>query len=93
MTPQMDSSIIFTRLLQCALWLEDIGATWGIWLNLSFLWPTPCPQPKRQIDQFSRFCTAHGRWSLYFTMGASLPQNCPTYGGHLEPKKARQEQP
>ena len=37
----------------------------------------PSPQPKRQIDQFSHFCTAHGRKSLYFTMGAPFPQNCP----------------
>jgi len=32
---------------------------------------------KRQIDQFSRFCTAHGRNSLYFTVGVPFPQNCP----------------
>jgi len=36
----------------------------------------PSPQPKRQVDQLSRFCTAHGRKSLYFTTGASFPQNC-----------------
>ena len=35
------------------------------------------PQPKWQIDRFSRFCTAHGRKSLYFTMGTPFPQNCP----------------
>jgi len=29
----------------------------------------PSPQPKRHIDQFSRFCAAHGTKSLYFTMG------------------------
>jgi len=34
-------------------------------------------QPKWQIDQFSRFCTAHAMKSLYFTMGAHFPQNCP----------------
>ena len=39
------------------------------------------PQPKQQIDQFSRFCTAHGRKTLYFTMGAPFPQNCPSNGG------------
>jgi len=27
------------------------------------------PQPKRQIDRFSRFCTAHSRKCLYFAMG------------------------
>jgi len=37
----------------------------------------PSPQPKQQIDQFSRFCTAHGRICLYFTMGDPFPQNCP----------------
>jgi len=41
--------------------------------------PLACPstQPKRQIDQFRCFCTAHSRKSLYFTMGAPFPQNCP----------------
>jgi len=34
------------------------------------------PQPKRQIDEFSHFCTAHMRKSLYFTMGAPFSQNC-----------------
>jgi len=33
------------------------------------------PQPKRQIDRFSRFCTADSRKSPCFTMGASIPQN------------------
>ena len=36
------------------------------------------PQSKRQIDRFSRFCTAACRVSLYFTMVRPfLPQNCP----------------
>ena len=40
------------------------------------------PQPKRQIDRFSsRFCTAHGRKSLYFTTGAPIHQNCSFRGG------------
>ena len=34
------------------------------------------PQPKRQINRFSRFCTAHSRKSLYFTMGDPFPKNC-----------------
>jgi len=30
---------------------------------------TPCIQhPERHRDRFSRFCTAHGRGSLYFTI-------------------------
>jgi len=35
------------------------------------------PQPKRQMDRFSRFCTAYGTKCLYFTMGALIQQNCP----------------
>jgi len=34
------------------------------------------PQSKRQLDRFSRFCTAYGRKCLYFTMGATIHQNC-----------------
>jgi len=34
------------------------------------------PQPKRQIDRFSRFCTAHGKKCLYFTMGAPIQHKC-----------------
>jgi len=40
----------------------------------------PSQQPK-YIDRFSRFCTAHGRKSLYFTMGASSHQIAHTHGG------------
>jgi len=35
----------------------------------------PSPKLKWQVDWFSRFCTAHGRKSPYFTMGAPIPQN------------------
>ena len=35
------------------------------------------PQPKRQMDRFSRFCTAYVRKCLYFTMGSPIHQNCP----------------
>jgi len=34
------------------------------------------PKPKRRIDRFSRFST--------FTMGASIPQNCPFSWGDLD---------
>ena len=34
-------------------------------------------QSKRQMDRFSRFCTAYGRKCLYFTMGAPIHQNRP----------------
>jgi len=44
------------------------------------------PQPKLQIDRFSRFCTAHGRKCLYFTMRDPFPQNCPfSWGGVWDP--------
>jgi len=39
----------------------------------------PSQQPKQHLDQFIHFCTAHGRVSMCFTMGATLlhPQNFP----------------
>jgi len=43
------------------------------------------PQPKRQIDRFSHFCTAHGRKFLYFIMGEPFPQNCPFPWGIWSP--------
>jgi len=46
----------------------------------------PSPQPKRQIDRFSRFCTAHDRKCLYFTMGTlNFPQNCHLLVGDRDP--------
>jgi len=37
-------------------------------------------KPKRQIDRFSRFCTAHGRKSLYFTnVRADPPKIAPSH--------------
>jgi len=39
----------------------------------------PSAQPKRQIDWFSRFCTAHGR-KLYFTIGNPFPQIAHSHG-------------
>jgi len=44
----------------------------------------PSPQLKRQIDQFSGFCTAHGRKSLYFTMGDHFPPKLPLLVGDLD---------
>jgi len=46
----------------------------------------PSPEPKRQIDRFSRFCTAHGRKCLYFTMGDPFPKNCPFPCGYRDPR-------
>jgi len=39
------------------------------------------PEPKRQMDRFSRFYTAYSRKCLYFTMGAPIHQNCPFPSG------------
>jgi len=47
----------------------------------------PSPRPKQQIDGFSRFCTAHDRKSLYFTVSAHFPQNCPFPRGIWTPCK------
>jgi len=33
----------------------------------------PLDHPKRHLDRFSRFCAAHIRLSLYFTMGRHFP--------------------
>ena len=56
---------------------------WAHWRHLAnaneFVLPAaqPSPQPKRQIDRFSRFCTHHGRktytlqWALFFPKIAS----------------------
>jgi len=49
-------------------------------------WAHPSPYPKRHLDQFSHFCTAHGRRSLLFTKGHPFAsQNCPFTTGHLDP--------
>jgi len=56
---------------------------WAHWHHLAnmieLVLPSAYPhqQPKRQIDRFGCFCTAHGKRSLYFTMADPLPQNCP----------------
>ena len=46
------------------------------------------PHPKWHLDWFSRFCTAHGRESLYFTTGrhfssSKLPLHMQGSGPHL----------
>ena len=40
-------------------------------------WVSPSPQSKWHHDQFNCFHTGDRRVSLYFTMGAPFPQNCP----------------
>jgi len=53
---------------------------WAHWRHLAntieLVLPSayPSPRPKRQIDWFSRFCTAHGRKSMYFTMATLSPK-------------------
>jgi len=63
----MDGLMVFSRWRQCALLLN------------TFPWSHRNPNPKRHLEHFSHFCTAHGRASLYFTVGRTfpLPQNCP----------------
>ena len=53
-SPQTDGLIVFARWHQCALPLST---------QLVLPSAHPSPQPKRQIDQFSDFCTAHGKVS------------------------------
>jgi len=48
-------------------------------IELVFVHPSAhwSPQPKWQVDRFSRFCTAYGTKCLHFTMGAPVHQKCP----------------
>jgi len=57
----MDGSMVFARLRQCATHL------------IILYWAHSSPNPKRHLHRFSRFCTAHGRASLYFTMDRPFP--------------------
>jgi len=82
---QMDVSIVFARWRQCALPCGHIGTTWRIRIELVLPSAHPSPQPKRQINQFSCFCAARGRKSLYFTVGTPFPQNCCLSWGDLHP--------
>ena len=51
-----------------------------------FLGPTHIIiQPKRHLDWFSHFCTAHGRASLYFTVGRPFPFKTAPSPGESEP--------
>jgi len=45
-------------------------------------WVHSTEYPKRHLNQFSRFCRAHGRASLYFIMVGPpfLPKTAPSYG-------------
>jgi len=48
-------------------------------------WTHPSPYSERHLDRFSRFCTAHSRRSLYFTMGHLSPSKLPLRMGDLDP--------
>jgi len=45
------------------------------------------PQSKRHHDRFSYFLSGDRRVSLYFTMGASFPKNCPFLWGIWTPSQ------
>jgi len=45
----------------------------------------PSPQPKRQVDRFSRFCTAHGRNVPIPYNGRPFPPKVPLPVGQSEP--------
>ena len=46
----------------------------------------PTPQPKRNVDRFSYFCTGDSRVSLYFRWGAPFPLKiAPCHGGSEPP--------
>jgi len=49
----------------------------------------PSPQPKRQIDRFSRFYSAHGRTSLYFTTSDTFPKIAPSHAEIWTPSNSR----
>jgi len=63
----------------------------GIWtfMQLMIPWAHPSPQPKRHLDQFSRFCTDDRRVFFYFTMGRPSPK-CPSYGDLDQPEFSTQ---
>jgi len=64
---------------------------WGICIPIKYVvpWVHPTQHPKRHLDRFSRFCTAHGRKSLYFTMSAPFPKIAPSHGGSQHPFNTR----
>jgi len=74
----------FNRVRQVATMCPPMRAHWRHLANtIELVLPSAhsSPQPERQIDRFSRICTAHGRKSLYFTMGAPFPKIVHFHGG------------
>ena len=68
----MDGSVVFARWRQCAP------------ASNTFPWTFPSPYPKRHVDQFSHFCTAHSLRSLHFTAGP-FPSKLPLFMGISRP--------
>ena len=81
---QIDGSIIFATWRQCALPCGHIGATWRIWLNLCFLWPTHVHNPNSisigsaVFAQMTAQCPYLLQWDA-----PSLSQNCPFPWGYV----------
>jgi len=78
----MFGSIIFVRWRQ---YWHHLANTIELVLPLAH----QSPHPKQQIVQFSHYCTAHGKNSLFFTMGAPFPKNCPYPCADLDPHLKR----
>jgi len=90
-------SAIFAQLMAERRWacpcmyfpLKTAHSLGAIWTPIQYMvpWANPSPNPKRHLDQFSRFSTAHGRELLYFTMGRSFSplKIAPSNGGSLPP--------
>jgi len=81
----------FNRIHQVAPMCPQMWAHWRTLANMiELVIPSahPSPQSERQIDRFSRFCTARNRKSLYFTISNPFPQNCPFSWGILTPSKS-----
>ena len=71
----MNGSVVFAKWRQC------VHTS-----NACFLGPITRVHVPNGIDRFSCFCSAHGRHSLYFTMGHPFPpQNCPFAWGIWTP--------
>jgi len=64
--PQTDGSVVFARRRQYALPCGHSGATWWIWLNLCFLWPTGVDNPNSKSigSAISAQLTAESSYTL-----------------------------
>jgi len=80
----------FSRIRQVAAMCPPMRAHWRHLANtIELVHPSAhlSPQHKQQIDRFSRFCTCHGRKTLYFTMGAPIMAGyagSPTYTAYVD---------